>query len=71
MKLVIACLAALTLACTISPIVTDPGANDDDTYSNCRRASRDYCRDALDEPASKMDKCVAEHTYKCLSRSKK
>ena len=69
MKLVIACLAALTLACQISPTVTDPGANDD-SYSNCRRASRDYCRDALDMPASGMDKCVAEHTYKCLTRSK-
>jgi hypothetical protein len=67
MKLFIAALAALSLACTISPVVTDPGSDGGDIYDSCRRASRDYCRDALDTPPSELDKCVAEATYNCIA----
>ena len=67
MKLVIATLAALSLACTISPVVTDRNPGGDDSFDGCRRASRDYCRDALDTPPSELDKCVAEATYHCVA----
>ena len=67
MKLFIAALAALMVGCTLSPVVTTPGAESDDFFHACRRASRDYCQDALDTPPSELDKCVAEATYACLS----
>ena len=69
MKLVLATLAALSLACTISPVVTDRASGGDDAFDGCRRASRDYCRDALDTPPSELDKCVAEATYHCIAGS--
>lgn len=66
MRLLIAFLATLTLACTISPTISDPGQGSSDRYSDCRQAAKDYCRYVLDSAPSATDKCVAEATYKCV-----
>ena len=66
MRILIASLVALSLACTISPVITDPDRGASDRYSDCRQAAKDYCRHVLDKAPSTMDKCVAEATYKCV-----
>ena len=68
MRILTAFFITLALGCSISPVVTDPmGSSATDRYSSCRRAAKDYCRDALDTPPSSMDKCVAEATFKCTT----
>jgi hypothetical protein len=65
MRFIIASLAVLSVACTISPVVTDPGSHSD-RYSDCQQAARGYCRYVADAAPSETDKCTAEATYKCV-----
>ena len=61
-------LALGAAGCHISPVVTDPSpARFDDRYSQCREAARDYCRKVVGVPADEMDRCVAEHAFRCVS----
>ncbi len=61
--------AALSAAgCQISPVVTDPTPRaEDDRYAQCREAARDYCRKVVGVPADELDRCVAEHAFRCVS----
>lgn len=69
MKLSLLLLALLTLSCRIAPVITDPsyGGRGSDRYSDCRRASQDYCREVLGTSEDEMKKCVANFTYDCLT----
>jgi len=55
-------------ACSVSPVITDPGDSAGDRYGSCRRAARDVCkyREADDEARKQ---CVAEATYVCVKGS--
>jgi hypothetical protein len=52
-------------ACSVSPVITDPGDNGGDRYGGCRRAARDVCkyRESGDDARKQ---CVAEATYDCV-----
>ncbi len=54
-------------ACSVSPVITDPGG-DGDRYGSCRRAARDVCkyRESGDDARKQ---CVAEATYDCVKGS--
>jgi hypothetical protein len=69
MKLIAICLAVLSLACTVSPVIADPSDSDDDRYSACRRAASDYCRDVAGGGDEGQRACVSKATYDCVSRS--
>jgi hypothetical protein len=61
-------LALAATACQISPVVTDPSPPpSDDRYSQCREAARDYCRKVVGVTAEELDRCVAEHAFRCVS----
>lgn len=60
-------LALGATACQISPVVTDPSPPHDDRYSQCREAARDYCRKVVGVAADELDRCVAEHAFRCVS----
>lgn len=62
----LATLALTTAGCSISPIVTEP-TGDSNRYSDCRRAAKDYCRDALGSADEELRKCTAKATYECIS----
>jgi hypothetical protein len=67
MKLIALLIAVSGLACTVSPVITDPARGESDRYSDCRRAAKDYCRHVIDASESEMDRCVANSTFECLS----
>jgi hypothetical protein len=67
MKLIVLLIALSGLACTVSPVITDPGERGSDRYSDCRRAAKDYCRHVVDADDDDMDRCVANSTFECLS----
>jgi len=68
MKLIVLLIALSGLACTISPVIADPGdRGSGDRYSGCRRAAKDYCRHVIEADDDDMDKCVANSTFECLS----
>ena len=69
MKLIVLLIALSGLACTISPVIADPGGNRDSSgrYSGCKRAAKDYCRHVIEADDDDMDKCVANSTFECLS----
>jgi hypothetical protein len=67
MKLLVAAIALMGLACSIAPVVTDPSQEGGARYSDCRRAAKDYCRDGLGVSEAEMKKCVAESTFQCIS----
>ncbi len=71
MRFLILLLALLGLACQLSPVVTTPAETGSSSgrYDDCRRASRDYCRDVLDTEDDERDKCVAERVYRCIAES--
>jgi len=54
-------------ACSISPVFDTPTDSMQGRYHDCRRASKDYCRDALGTSQDEMGKCVASATYKCVA----
>jgi hypothetical protein len=61
-------LALGATACQISPVVNDPTPPpSDDRYSQCREAARDYCRTVVGVAADELDRCVAEHAFRCVS----
>ena len=66
------CLAAfaaiLLLACTISPVVTDPmGGSSGGRYDDCRRAAREYCKHVPRAENTDTDECVAQQTFRCVA----
>ena len=67
--ILIASAGFMTTACQISPVVNDPAFDDPhgSLYDDCRRASRDYCRDALKVEADDVKRCQAESTYTCVT----
>lgn len=68
MKLIVLLFALSGLACTISPVIADPGnRGGSDRYSGCRRAAKDYCRHVVEADDDDMDRCVANSTFECLS----
>ncbi len=54
------------LSCQISPIVTTPD-DGGGMYGDCRRASRDYCRDVVGAGKEEMKACTSQATFECLS----
>ena len=71
MKLIVLLIALSGLACTISPVIADPGSDRDGSnrYSGCKRAAKDYCRHVVEADDDEMDRCVANSTFECLSGS--
>ena len=71
MRILLPLAALLGLACQLSPVVTTPSetSGGSSRYDDCRRASRDYCRDVLDTADDERDKCVAERVYRCIAGS--
>ena len=68
MRFLIPLIALLGLACTISPVISDPGrGGGGGRYGGCRRAAEDYCRHVADSPPSETEACVARHTLECVS----
>jgi hypothetical protein len=67
MRLSILLATLLFLACQVSPVVTPPSDEGNSRYSDCRRASRDYCKHVLAVSDDEKDKCVAERVFECLS----
>ena len=69
MKLIVLLIALSGLACTISPVIADPGRDRDGSgrYSGCKRAAKDYCRHVVEADDDEMDRCVANSTFECLS----
>ena len=68
MKVLLVSLAVVGLGCEISPVVTDPaGPRESDRYSECRRASREYCREVVEPADEDMKRCVAEAVYNCVT----
>jgi hypothetical protein len=70
MKLIALLIAVSGLACTVSPVITEPQNGGSDRYSDCRRAARDYCRHVLEVEDDGMKRCVANSTYECLAGGK-
>jgi hypothetical protein len=68
MRILLLLLTALSLSCTISPVVTPVEESGGDRYGACRRAARDYCRDVVGAGDEDMKRCVSESTFNCLSR---
>lgn len=71
-RTLLALVAALgAAACQISPVVTDPNPpHSDDLYAQCREAARDYCRKVVGAADDELDRCVAEHAFRCVSGSR-
>jgi hypothetical protein len=71
MKLIVLLIALSGLACTVSPVITDPGSDggSSERYSGCKRAAKDYCRHVVEADEDEMDRCVANSTFECLSGS--
>ncbi len=69
MRKTLLAMALLALGCTISPVVSDPMSRSSDRYSECRRAAKDYCREVVNSPSNEMDRCVADHAFRCTSGS--
>lgn len=69
MRALVLMLALLIPACSISPVISDPGVGDDrrGAYGGCRKAARDYCRHVVDAGPGELEPCVAEHTLACVS----
>jgi hypothetical protein len=67
MKNTLLALGLLSLGCTISPVVTDPMPRHGDRYAECRRAAKEYCREVVNAPSNEMDRCVADHAFRCTS----
>ncbi len=67
-RILIICLAAVGLSCSISPVVTEPMRGEDSRYRDCRRASRDYCEDVIGAASGEDSRsCVAKHTFECVA----
>ena len=66
-RIALLALASLSLACSIAPVVTEPSGGGGGRYEDCRRASKDYCRDVVQPGDDRMKKCVSESTFKCVS----
>jgi len=58
------------LGCRIAPVLTDPSQRSEDHYSQCREAARDYCKKVVNVSADDLDRCVAEHAFRCVSGSR-
>ena len=70
-RILIIVLAAVGLSCSISPVVTEPMGRGDNRYSDCRRASRDYCENVIGTAGGEDSRsCVAKHTFECVSGQK-
>ena len=54
------------LSCQISPVVTTPDEGSG-MYDDCRRASKDYCRDVVGASKEEMKACTSQATFECLS----
>ena len=57
-------------ACEISPVVSgvpDDGRASSARYDDCRRVSRDYCKDVVGASDQELRSCVADKTYRCVS----
>ncbi len=67
MRLTLLLCALLALACQLSPVVTTPGDERSSRYSDCRRASRDYCKHVLSVSNDEKEKCVAERVFQCVA----
>ena len=68
MRILIPIVALLGLGCQLSPVVTTPEPGSGSSrYDDCRRASRDYCRDVLEVESDERDKCVAKRVYACIA----
>ncbi len=68
--LVCGILASLfAIGCTISPVVStsEPTAR----YADCDRAAEAYCEEVVGAGGHKLDKCVAEKRFECVSGSAK
>jgi hypothetical protein len=58
----------LALGCQLSPTVTTrPSDEGGSRYGDCRRASRDYCRDVVEASDDERDKCVSQRVFECVS----
>jgi hypothetical protein len=59
--------SALAIGCTISPVVStsEPTAR----YADCERAAEAYCEEVVGVGGHKLDKCVAEKRFECVSGS--
>ena len=62
---ILAGLAAL--GCEISPVVSAPLEAPGVRYSDCERAAEEYCEEVVRPSDRKMDACVAEHRFQCVS----
>ncbi len=62
----LALAGSLGLGCTIAPVVSAPEATTG-RYADCERAARDYCENAIGATGSDRDRCLAEHTFECVS----
>jgi hypothetical protein len=67
MKNLLLVTSLVLLGCTISPVVSDPRPHGTDRYAECRRAAKDYCREVVNSPSAEMDRCVADHAFRCTS----
>ena len=67
MKILAISATVLLAACSISPVISEPGSGGGDRYSDCRRVSRDYCRDVEMVSDEDRRRCVSDATYKCVT----
>lgn len=63
---ILGCVALAAVGCEISPVVTAPEGIGT-RYGDCDRAAREYCEHGLEVDDAQMDRCVAEHRFRCVS----